>query len=140
MVKMESSENIDATTLSSGERQCCILCENHEGQIDNEDQVTFYPLPDRENDKDRREIWLDRIQQIKPDISITDKTRLCSLHFEDNICGKDSIPTKVFLEGKEWQSIKIKEERVDENLNNTEVTSTVSNLSVMSVTCITSHW
>jgi cytidylate kinase len=83
---------------------------------------------------------LDRIQQIKPDISITDKTRLCSLHFEDNICGKDSIPTKVFLEGKEWQSIKIKEEKVDENLNNTEVTSTVSNLSVMSVTCITSHW
>ena len=62
---MESNENIDATTLSSGERQCCILCENHEGQIDNEDQVTFYPLPDGENDKDRREIWLDRIQQIK---------------------------------------------------------------------------
>lgn len=112
---MESEESIN---LKNDGKQYCVLCSSWEGQVINEEKVVLYQIPEGENDKERKEIWLEKIGQMKPGAVITENTRLCNLHFEDNICTNQSVPTKLFLEG--MKNVRVKEEKVDENLNNTE--------------------
>ncbi|CAG2236899.1 MBLR [Mytilus edulis] len=114
---METCETSSEIKEQCEGKLCCVLCAKNEEHIVNEEKISLHCLPG--TDDDRREVWLGKIKQAKPDVLITDHTRLCNLHFEDNICDNDSVPTILCVDSIE-QKDNAKDEKVDENLNTTE--------------------
>lgn len=55
------------------------------------------PASSSESDKKRRESWIQRIKFIRLNAPITNNTRVCNLHFDNNICTKSSVPTTLNL-------------------------------------------
>ncbi|XP_063433258.1 polycomb group RING finger protein 6-like [Mytilus trossulus] len=114
---METCETSSEIKEQCEGKLCCVLCAKNEEETVNEEKISLHCLPG--TDDDRREEWLGKIKQAKPDVLISDHTRLCNLHFEDNICDNDSVPTKLCVDSIE-QKDNSKDEKVDENLNTTE--------------------
>ncbi|XP_062601122.1 uncharacterized protein LOC134277743 [Saccostrea cucullata] len=83
-----------------GGRRYCVLCSHYQGQVtENNEKITLHRIPagSSESDKKRRESWVQRIRFIRPNAPISDNTRICNLHFDNNICTKSSVPTKLNL-------------------------------------------
>lgn len=84
---MEAAERLNTLEKQSP----CVLCSNEDGVVTNGQTVSLHTIPKNE---DKRQAWIERILEWKPEAVITDDLEVCSLHFADNVCDLDSIPTK----------------------------------------------
>lgn len=76
----------------------CVLCSIEEGDVKNGQKVLLHQIPKVE---EKKYAWEEKITEWKPGTVVTDDTRLCNFHFDENICDINSIPTKFNTEESE---------------------------------------
>jgi len=87
---------------ASGGKRYCVLCKHHENKVlDDGTKITLHRLPGGKSQSEilRRKAWLRGLKLHRPDLPITDNTRLCILHFEHKTYNKrESVPKFFNLE------------------------------------------
>lgn len=87
---------------ASGGKRYCALCKNYENQIlEDGFRVTLHRLPGGKSKGEvaRRKAWLRGLKLHRPNVCVTDNTRICVLHFVDRQCIRgESVPKYYNLE------------------------------------------
>ena len=120
---MTDKENSLVRTMnrsSSGGKRYCVLCKRHQNEVMEDGfKVTLHRIPGGQctGEKARRKLWLRGLKMFRPNLPVSDNTRVCILHFEDRqyIHGK-SVPKNFNLE-KEVQSCKARRPLLNRDQN-----------------------
>ena len=89
---------------AGGGKRYCALCKRKQNEVTEDGfKITLHRIPGGQSSTEtaRRKAWLRGLKLHRPNIPITDSTRICSLHFEDRVYVKgQSIPKYYNLQKK----------------------------------------
>jgi len=108
---------------ASGGKRYCVLCKHYENKVlDDGTKITLHRLPGGKSQSEvlRRKAWLRGLKLHRPDLPITDNTRLCILHFEHKTYNKrESVPKFFNLERCKTQEVKARRPLIPRDSINT---------------------